>query len=622
MNHRTTAPFVGALVASVVTALAALVPAATASAPAATAATAATTPCPRVGVYNHWDPDHDSDAVRQFGATPEVANSYYQPTERVRLAKETARIQRGTSPNITITTTGTNYIEVLGTGPAHPRWAEVSAWLTRYLTDVSTLADVDPSVPVYATIEHEFRVKVRIGQVTGLSADPDLYGRALDRFFALAAAKNPRLRTSYWMAGYDRAFEGRVAQQFRALPEAILFDPYASAAGASVTSIAAADVDWIRAQDWYIGQEIGFGEFGARISMGDDAMARFFTDVRSQLTAMGVSWAVLFNRQKDFDTRIAERTDGKTFPKAQRAFSVEAQRTDACTPPEPCPGLGVYNYADPDRDTAAVRQFGVTPQLATSYYRSGRRIDLVDETERIRRGTSPNITISTVGTDHLAVLGTGPTHPRWAEASAWLQRHVTDLATLAAVDPHVPVYATLESEFVAKVRSGRLSGPSADPVLYGRALDRFYALAAARSATLRPTYWMTGQNRTVEGAVARELTTPPAAVLFTEYARLATDTVASIAGADLTWLRAQEWYAGQEIGFGSFGARVGMGDDALERFFSGVRGKLEDLGVSWAVLYNRARTTPDTKIAERTAAPYYPQARTAYSVASQQAENC
>jgi hypothetical protein len=47
----------------------------------------------------------------EFGALPDVANSYYQPNQqKLSLSFETSRINRGISPNITIATKGTQTI--------------------------------------------------------------------------------------------------------------------------------------------------------------------------------------------------------------------------------------------------------------------------------------------------------------------------------------------------------------------------------------------------------------------------------------------------------------------------------------------------------------------------------
>lgn len=288
--------------------------------------------CPRIGVYMDGVPAADRDAVAQFGALPQVATTYYQPDQEIALDEETARIRRGTSPNITITTKGTDILEVLAEGPTHGGWDAASAWLDRYVAALATLAGVDPRVPVYATIDHEFRAKARTGLITGRSAEPEVYGRALDRFFAAAEQAEPRIRTTYWIVGYDRDFEGLVGDQFRTLPDAIVFDPYPDAADETLPGIAAEDVAWIRSQPWYDGQELGIGETGMPVEMGDDAVAGFLTDLPGQLSELGVAWAVLFNRERDFDTRIADRTDGRTFPAARAAFSASLRAARACRP--------------------------------------------------------------------------------------------------------------------------------------------------------------------------------------------------------------------------------------------------------------------------------------------------
>lgn len=287
-------------------------------------------PCPRLGVHSGWSPDHDVESKQQFGAWPQVANSYYQPGARVNLAQERERIRRGTSPNITISTVGSDVIEALGTGPDHTGWTAAKQWLDRYVGDLAELVAVDPDVPVYATIEHEFRPKTRDGMFVGDAAEPAVYGRALSLFYATAHEVEPELRTTYWIVGYDREFESAVAAEFDALPQVVVFDPYAGTADETVESIVAEDVRWLTREDWYDGQEIGLGEFGMRVANGDDAVAAFFTDVRRQLDAAGVSWAVLFNSEANFDTAISARTDGQRFPRARAAFSRALAETTDC----------------------------------------------------------------------------------------------------------------------------------------------------------------------------------------------------------------------------------------------------------------------------------------------------
>lgn len=104
---------------------------------------------------------------------------------------------------------------------------------------------------------------------------------------------------------------------FTTRPDAILLDPYAHRPTDTITSIAAADLAWIRAQSWYTGQPLGFGEFGMPVRFGDSALAAFYTAVRPQLRRLGVRFAVLFNRSRDNNHKI---TTG-AYPEAVAAFS-------------------------------------------------------------------------------------------------------------------------------------------------------------------------------------------------------------------------------------------------------------------------------------------------------------
>jgi hypothetical protein len=269
-----------------------------------------------LGVYNGPSGERPDEKTRaQFGIYPAVANSYYQPGQLIDIAYETARIRRGTSPNLTITSKGTQYlIGIVNGDPA------ALAWLDRYVAGLKQLSQVDLSVPVYATLDHEFLSKVNTGAVTGASADPVVYGKALDVFFRKVDAVAPKVVTTYWIVGFDRAFEAKVGSAFTVKPEAILFDPYANVQTDTVATITIEDLRWIRSQPWYKGQLIGLGEFGMPVRHGDEALARFYSDLPTQLSDLGIGWAVMFNRTRDNDHRISSRRDEKRFPQAMAAF--------------------------------------------------------------------------------------------------------------------------------------------------------------------------------------------------------------------------------------------------------------------------------------------------------------
>lgn len=276
---------------------------------------------PHLGVYNGM---YDEAAtVRQFGSHPGLANSYYQPDQTINLAEERTRIRHGTSPNITLTAKGTQHYAALAEGRSHPGYAAANAWLNRYVTDLARLARTDVRVPVYATLDHEFTFKVRTGLLTGDSADPAVYGKALRIFYARARRANPDIRVTYWMVGFDRVVEGAVAKRFRTPPDAVLFDPYAKLDGTNRLTLRDVTVDdarWIRRQAWYVGQEIGLGEFGMQVGFGEKSLKQFHTDLPDTMRAQRISWGVFFNRQKHLDTKIIERSDAQEFPGAVSAF--------------------------------------------------------------------------------------------------------------------------------------------------------------------------------------------------------------------------------------------------------------------------------------------------------------
>ncbi len=280
-------------------------------------------PTPRsrglLGVYNGPPYEAPDEAcLAEFGAYPDLASTYYQPTETIDLAYETARIRRGTSPSLTITTKGTQLLAGIADGePA------AMAWLQRHVDDLAVLAAVDRRVPVYATLEHEFVAKVSQGDLVGRSAQPQVYGRALDRFFRAAEQADSRISTTYWFVGYDREAEGAVARQFTVAPDMMLFDPYGSNSFDTLESITREDLDWLRSRPWYQGQPIGLGEFGLPVEYGDVALAFFLEGLPGRLRKLGLDWAIFFNRTRDANYKISPAE----YPEAVSAFARSLSRT-------------------------------------------------------------------------------------------------------------------------------------------------------------------------------------------------------------------------------------------------------------------------------------------------------
>ena len=120
------------------------------------------------------------------------------------------------------------------------------------------------------------------GNITGASADPSGLRKGADVFFKRANAARANMETNYWFVGYDRTFEGAVGSPSPATPTRSS-STRTQRATDTVASITGSDMNWIKSQPWYTGQKIGLGEFGMPVDNGDAAMAKFYTNVPSQL---------------------------------------------------------------------------------------------------------------------------------------------------------------------------------------------------------------------------------------------------------------------------------------------------------------------------------------------------
>lgn len=262
---------------------------------------------PRLGVYRDtaWP-------------EAEITTHYYQPNERLNRDREAGRLKRGCAVNLTWTTKGTDLLARLASGEAG-----AVAWARDRADDLAWLADQAPDVPVYATLEHEARAKVKQGLLTGASAEPSVIGRAQGVFYRMVTDRaRPNLRTTYWVVGYDRAWERECAANHGAPFDVYVFDPYANGPSDTLDTITDADIGWVKAQPFYTGQPVALGEFGMPVKFGDDAVSVFMTDVRGQLADIAakhrveIAFATLFDRPKDNDHQIS---DGE-HPKAVEAF--------------------------------------------------------------------------------------------------------------------------------------------------------------------------------------------------------------------------------------------------------------------------------------------------------------
>lgn len=254
-----------------------------------------------------------------FGPT-QMRASYYQPGQSVNVAAETARINAGQSPLITITLkTGTPTLtDVANQTPV------ALTFLDTYIGALKTLAAVNPAVPVYATLDHEFEVKVNQGTITGVSTAT--YGKALSVFIARCKTQAPAVRTLYWFGGSDKTKIGQVFAAITTAPWGISYDPYVTSgesASQSFTDNARPVLDWIKANADYArlgSPPIGLSEFGMATAHGDAAVAAFLTGIKPQMTALGLAFANYFNSTGTVGTLIT----GGGFPLSVAALKASA----------------------------------------------------------------------------------------------------------------------------------------------------------------------------------------------------------------------------------------------------------------------------------------------------------
>ena len=248
----------------------------------------------RLGWYNGGPA---ADVSFALGGTPQIASTYYQPDQAgLNLEAEIARIKRGTSPLITLT---------LKSGPA--TLADVAtqtpaaiALLDTYTNALQQLAEVDPGVPVYATLDHEAEVKINQGTLPGVTAT--VYAKALSVFLDRCTTRAPAVRSVYWYGASDRTKIAQVLAGLTTPPDVICMDPYSTRSHPGTetfTETIKPHLDWLRSNPDYTrlgSPPVGLGEFGTDIAHGDPSCAAWLTDLRARLVDLDLLFALLFNR--------------------------------------------------------------------------------------------------------------------------------------------------------------------------------------------------------------------------------------------------------------------------------------------------------------------------------------
>lgn len=281
----------------------------------------------RLGVYNGTPAETPIEHCEaDFGAPPDITSAYLQVGTLPGTSYYEDALAAGIDLNLTRTAKGTQHLAGIAAGTP----ASV-AWMVDWVDWCQALAEAYPARTIYITLDHEAKVKVRRGELTGDSANPTIIGQALAKLYEEVQSRGvANLKTTYWFVGSDRVFEGEVGRSFHAEgfdPDFMVWDPYGSSATATIHSIVAGDKAWLVSQPWYDGQPLALGEFGLPVEHGDAALEAFYTDVRTAVEDEGLAWAIFFNRTKDNNHKITvKRADGSyVYPRAVAAFSGSLQ---------------------------------------------------------------------------------------------------------------------------------------------------------------------------------------------------------------------------------------------------------------------------------------------------------
>lgn len=253
-----------------------------------------------------------------FGAWPELASTYYQADGMqggtLNVAYEQARIDHGTIPVLTVTSKKGPYtMAQIGSGAA-------DAWIDRWAADLASLKG-----EVWFTFEHEFEVKLNQGVLPATTTLQE-YIAAYNRFRSHVKAQAPNVKFLYWYGHYDRAKIDVIGAGITP-PDIIGFDPYVYARHSGTTTLEQMiqpKLDWLRARPWYHDQRIVLTEFGMDTIHGDQTVARFVTDLRPRLAALGIWGALWFcrDRANDINANIASGA----WPLAAAAFSASLRQ--------------------------------------------------------------------------------------------------------------------------------------------------------------------------------------------------------------------------------------------------------------------------------------------------------
>lgn len=276
-----------------------------------------TPPPPPSGVKLSWyrgNPSEspDADYKTKIGVDPAMASSYYT-TQVVNETYERGRIARGSDifmdfdpkepANAGYIVDISNYL----TAPTNPG----SLWAIAKLQAAQRVAtSVTTTAKVYVTLAHEWEVK-RAKGVWTVAGDADIatYAKALDNMMLMATQYAPNCLFGLWFGGYsdNQSTISQVMNLLTRTPKWLSVDPYindtASTGGSTFPALwDSYGVDFLQSHPKYAtwnSPPIFLTEFGVNTDGPTDAtVASKLVDLKTKLSASGISGAIYFNRDR------------------------------------------------------------------------------------------------------------------------------------------------------------------------------------------------------------------------------------------------------------------------------------------------------------------------------------
>lgn len=279
-------------------------------------------------------------------------------------------------------------------------------------------------------------------------------------------------------------------------------------------------------------------------------------------------------------------------------------------PPPPPPTtdvlLGAYMGSHSENpDTRYLSAFGVYPQLMSQYYlqdnASGGSLNVAETQARADRGTIPVITVR-------AHAGGGAMPWTYAQiisgaADSWINKWIGWLNQV-----NTPrIIWTFEHEFEVKENQARealrlgTTSPTfpvtniPTPADYIAAFNRFAGMVRDACPHVDIAYWYGYFDTAAIDQIGQGIIRPdvimPDPYVFRRTTSAPDSTFENMVTGKITdFLFSRPWYDDQPVIFGEFAKDKGFGDLSCANFYANLRPRMQALGISGGLLFNRNKS--------------------------------